>query len=342
MGAEEREMATTHPHRRARLVALALIVALGVPDAAVTLQAQSAQSASQTPEAALADARRLTDALEYEKALAVLDALLPRTEKLAGAAGRSLRVAALELRGRVRFALGTQGAADDFRQLLSLSPGHSLPPQVSPRIVELFEDIKRGDRGTASNRTAPAAASSSAARPASASSTSAPPTASTRSASAKPKPAEPPPPPPVVLSDGTRITVRLLEEVSSSRASEGDILAFEVMEDVVVDGQLLITQGTPARGTVVQAQARRRMGRAGRLSYAVTETRAHDNRVVRLRATREGSGGSAVGSTAAATAGVALLVPVAAPFVLLRRGKDVTVPVGTRIDAFVDGDHRFP
>lgn len=146
---------------------------------------------------------------------------------------------------------------------------------------------------------------------------------------------------PVLLRDGTRVTVRLMEDVSSATAKEGDILAFEVMEDIVVDGKLLVKQGTPARGTVITAQAKRRMGRSGNLSYAVTETKAVDNSVVRLRATRERAANSSVGSTAAATAGVALLVPVAAPFVLLRKGKDVSVPNGTRMDAFVDGDHNF-
>ncbi len=39
------------------------------------------------------------------------------------------------------------------------------------------------------------------------------------------------------------------------------------------------------------------------------------------------------------TAAIAVFVPVAAPFALLRKGKDITIPAGTRIDVFVDGDH---
>jgi hypothetical protein len=34
-------------------------------------------------------------------------------------------------------------------------------------------------------------------------------------------------------------------------------------------------------------------------------------------------------------------VPVAAPLFLLRKGHDVVIPEGTRIDAFVDGDHAI-
>jgi len=132
-----------------------------------------------------------------------------------------------------------------------------------------------------------------------------------------------------------------MEGISSATAKEGDILSFEILEDIIVDGRLLVKQGTPARGVVASAQPKRRMGRSGSITYSVTETKAVDGSIVRLRATKERAAGSSVGSTAAATAGVALLVPVAAPFVLLRKGKDMTVASGTRIDAFVEGDHSF-
>jgi len=34
-----------------------------------------------------------------------------------------------------------------------------------------------------------------------------------------------------------------------------------------------------------------------------------------------------------------VFVPVAAPLFLLRKGHDIVVPEGTRVDTFVDGDH---
>jgi hypothetical protein len=46
-----------------------------------------------------------------------------------------------------------------------------------------------------------------------------------------------------------------------------------------------------------------------------------------------------VTGVAMTTTAVAVFVPVAAPFFLLRKGKDVTVAQGTCVDAFVDGDH---
>jgi hypothetical protein len=146
---------------------------------------------------------------------------------------------------------------------------------------------------------------------------------------------------PARLADGVRIPVRLMQRLSSETAKTGDPVTFEVLEDVIVNGEVVIKQGTPARGVVVEAAPKRRMGRAGKLSYTISETKTIDRVPVRLRATQQSTGGSSVTSTAVATTAVAVLVPVAAPFVLLRKGKDLVVAENTRIDAFVDGEHTL-
>ncbi len=141
------------------------------------------------------------------------------------------------------------------------------------------------------------------------------------------------------LVDGTKFSVRLLEPLTSATADEGQAVTFEVIDDVLVDNVVVIKQGTPVKGAIIDAQAKRRMGRAGKLSYTVTETRSVERQPIKLRATQERSGGSHVAGVAVATAAIAVFVPVAAPFALLRKGKDITIPAGTRIDVFVDGDH---
>ena len=143
----------------------------------------------------------------------------------------------------------------------------------------------------------------------------------------------------VRLPDGTRIAVRTMEPLSSATLKDGSQVTFSVVEDVVVDGEVVIKQGTPVRGTIVDAQAKRRMGRAGKLQYTVNETKAVDRTTIRLRALQDGRGDSNVTSTTVTTVAVGVFVPVAAPFFLLRKGHDIVVPEGTRIDTFVDGDH---
>lgn len=141
------------------------------------------------------------------------------------------------------------------------------------------------------------------------------------------------------LPDGTRIAVRTMEQLSSATLKDNDPVTFAVVEDVVVDGEVVIKQGTPVRGAIVNAEAKRRMGRAGKLQYTVTETKAVDRSAIRLRAVQDRRGDSNVTSTAVTTAAVGVFVPVAAPFFLLRKGHDIVVPEGTRIETFVDGDH---
>ena len=143
------------------------------------------------------------------------------------------------------------------------------------------------------------------------------------------------------LPDGTRVPVRVMEQLSSATVKNNDPVTFAVIEDVVVDGDVVIKQGTPVRGTIVDAAAKRRMGRSGKLSYAVNETKAVDRGVIRLRAVQQKQGDSNVTSTAVTTTAVAVFVPVAAPFFLLRKGGDIVVPEGTRVDTFVDGDHMI-
>ena len=143
------------------------------------------------------------------------------------------------------------------------------------------------------------------------------------------------------LADGTRISVRLMEPLSSATLKDNDPVNFAVVEDVMVDGEVVIKQGTPVRGVIVDAEAKRRMGRAGKLMYTVNETKAVDKSMIRLRAVQDKKGDSNVTSTAVTTTAVAVFVPVAAPFFLLRKGKDITVPEGTRVDVFIDGDHSI-
>jgi len=59
---------------------------------------------------------------------------------------------------------------------------------------------------------------------------------------------------------------------------------------------------------------------------------------VALRAVKEGKGGGHVGAMTGAIVATSLIVWPAAPFFLFMHGKDVTIPQGTEITAFIEGD----
>lgn len=120
---------------------LALLFAVLV---AVSPPGATAQQAS--TEVLYQEARRLFDALDYERAVTALSQAITALEATTPPdATRNERLAtAYEMRARSKFGLGDQdGAKADFVLLLKLSPAHALSGQVSPRVVALFEETAR-------------------------------------------------------------------------------------------------------------------------------------------------------------------------------------------------------
>src|SRR5215469_9022950 len=80
------------------------------------------------------------------------------------------------------------------------------------------------------------------------------------------------------------------------------------------------------------------MGRAGKLNISITYARLADQEKVALRATKETKGGGHVGAITGAIVATSIVFFPAAPLFLFIHGKDITIPQGTEITAFVDGD----
>ena len=145
-------------------------------------------------------------------------------------------------------------------------------------------------------------------------------------------------PAPNTLLDGTPVKLRLSQTISSADAKVGQEVPFEVLEDVKVDGVTVLPKGSNAVATVTEAVHKKSMGRAGKLNMSITYARLSDNQKVALRATKEGKGGGHVGAMTTAMVATSLVFFPAAPLLLFIHGKDITIPQGTPITAFVDGD----
>jgi hypothetical protein len=160
-------------------------------------------------------------------------------------------------------------------------------------------------------------------------------TSTEQPAPAKQKPAVPGQ---ITLQDGTPIRLRLSRNVSSADAHEGESVDFEVLEDVQVNGILVIPKTSVAIGTVTQAQPKRRMGRAGKLEIVLDYVRLANKDKAAVRAVKDAKGGShTVGMTVGIVATGLLFFP-AAPFFLFMHGKDITVPKGAEVTAYINGD----
>ena len=144
-----------------------------------------------------------------------------------------------------------------------------------------------------------------------------------------------------VLEDGTALTLRLGRSLSSADAHDGDRVDFEVAEEISVNRIVVIPKDSPASGTVVAAHKKRRMGRAGKLDVSIDSVQLADGEKVTLRAVKESQGGSHTGIMAGGMVATSLIVWPAAPVFLLMHGKDVTIPRGTEVTAYVSGDVKL-
>lgn len=145
----------------------------------------------------------------------------------------------------------------------------------------------------------------------------------------------------VELSDGTPVRLRLTRNLSSANAQAGETVDFEVLEDVEVGNRLVIKRGGVALATVTEAQPSRRMGRAGRLNVNIDHVRLVTGDKVALRAVQEAKGGSNVGKMTGAIVATAIVFFPAAPLFLFAKGKDIKIPKGTEITAYVNGNVKL-
>jgi TonB family protein len=132
-----------------------------------------------------------------------------------------------------------------------------------------------------------------------------------------------------------------MRNVSSADAHVGDSVDFEVLEDVAVNGILVIPKGSAAVGTVTEVRSKRRLGRAGRLEIVLDYVSLADTGKAAIRAVKDAKGGSRLAGMTAGIVATGLLFFPVAPLFLLIHGNDITVPKGAALAAYVNGDVRL-
>lgn len=140
------------------------------------------------------------------------------------------------------------------------------------------------------------------------------------------------------LDDGTPIKLRLDRNLSSADAKAGDNIDFEVLEEVKVNDVVVIPKGNIAIGTVTAAEHKKRMARGGKLDIEIDYVKLADGEKAAIRAVKETKGGGHTGAMTGAIVATSLVVWPAAPFFLFMHGKDTTIPKGTEITAYVNGN----
>jgi len=116
---------------------------------------------------------------------------------------------------------------------------------------------------------------------------------------------------------------------------------FETLDDITVNGTLVIPKGGLAFATVTEAQAKRRMARGGKLDINIDYVKLVSGDKAALRAVKDVKGGGHTGGMVGGMVATSIVFFPAAPFFLFMHGKDISIPKGTDITAYVSGDMRL-
>jgi len=144
-----------------------------------------------------------------------------------------------------------------------------------------------------------------------------------------------------VLEDSVPVRLKLKNAISSADAHRSDTVQFEVLDDIYLNGVQVIAKGSPAIAIVAEAQAKRRMARGGKLDVNIDHLRLTDGETCPLRAAKGGNGGGHTGGMVAGMVVTGVVLWPVAPLFLLMHGKDITIPAGTEITAYVNGDMKL-
>jgi len=141
-----------------------------------------------------------------------------------------------------------------------------------------------------------------------------------------------------VLEDGTPVKLRLTRNLSSGSDKKNDQVDFEVLDDIAVDNVIVVPRGAVALGTITDAEPKKRMGRGGKLDVNIDSVRLRDGERAALRSSQQNKGGGHVGAMTGAMVGTAIVFFPAAPLFLFMHGKDINIPKGTEVTAYVEGN----
>lgn len=132
---------------------------------------------------------------------------------------------------------------------------------------------------------------------------------------------------------GTMIPVRLLDTISSASARVGDTFRIEVLDDVVVDGAVVIPVGSPGSGKVTLAVPAKTMGKAGELRLSLDFIHTYDNVAVPIEANEQTAARDEelMGKSLLACV---FLGPLGL-LTLLQKGQNVTIPADSQFFVMV-------
>ncbi len=136
-----------------------------------------------------------------------------------------------------------------------------------------------------------------------------------------------------IVPANTLIKIKLLTPINSETMQVGNIVKYEVAQNVICNGVLVFAKGAPGEGSVTKVQQARNFGRNGKVNIDFYSTQAFDGRTVQTtlgEKAKEEMKSEAM-AAGASLAGIALLGPVGIIGGIFVKGQNVEMPAGTEL-----------
>jgi hypothetical protein len=137
-----------------------------------------------------------------------------------------------------------------------------------------------------------------------------------------------------LLREGDQVPLIFANDLNSKTAADGDTVEFVLDDDLKVGDTIVVPKGAHALANVTNVKRAGMMGKPGELNVQLQYLVAGDTRI-RIRGTKGREGQSATGATVALTV-------LFGPIGLIKHGKEVDMPAGTPLVAYVDQDASLP
>lgn len=137
----------------------------------------------------------------------------------------------------------------------------------------------------------------------------------------------------VTIPKDTLLKIRTLSKLDSSKNRVGDVVSFKLVDDVMVNGYLVIPRGTQGRGKVTNVEQKANFGRDAKLEIAFDTIEALDGSVVKTilgDKAKEHTKSLAL-AAGASVAGLVILGPIGIVGGAFVHGEEIVIPTGTEM-----------
>jgi len=137
----------------------------------------------------------------------------------------------------------------------------------------------------------------------------------------------------VTLPKDTLVKIKMISPLDSKRNKTGDVVEFEVAEDLYSAGMMVLPKGAAGKGKLTKVEQAQNFGRDAKLEVNFENVTALDltlvSTVLGEKAKKETE--STATAAGAGFAGMILLGPIGVVGAAFVHGKNITVPAGTTL-----------